>query len=118
MNTVSNVAPTSGTVATQALAREAELGQSVMAEAERINQFRRAHVLGRNVWELFPAVVGTTLETQFRRAVAEQVTAEFENRCEPWGRWYALKACPASDGGQQEQRNEDDGHPAWRSSAA
>jgi PAS domain S-box-containing protein len=71
----------------------------VNAEAERINRFRRAEVLGRNLWELFPAVVGTLLETEFRRAVAEQVTVEFDNFYAPWGRWYALKGYPTPDGG-------------------
>jgi PAS domain S-box-containing protein len=71
----------------------------VNAEAERINRFRRGEVLGRNLWELFPATVGTTLETEFRRAVTDQVTVDFENFYEPWGRWYALKGYPAPDGG-------------------
>jgi PAS domain S-box-containing protein len=70
----------------------------VNGEAERINRFRRAEVIGRSVWELFPAVVGTRLETEFRRATAEQVTVEFENCYEPWGRWYAIRGYPTPDG--------------------
>jgi len=71
----------------------------VNAAAERINHFRREDVIGRTVWELFPAVLGTPIESEFRRAVAEQVTVEFENFYEPWGRWYALKGYPTEDGG-------------------
>ena len=68
------------------------------AEAERINQRSRAELLGKNVWEMFPAVVGTPLETEFRRAVAEQTTVEFENYYEPFDRWYSLKGYPTPDG--------------------
>lgn len=71
----------------------------VNAEAERINQLTRSEMLGKTAWELFPAVVGTKLDAEYRRAVAEQVTVEFENYYEPWGRWYALKGYPTPDGG-------------------
>ncbi|QJR35947.1 PAS domain-containing protein [Gemmatimonas groenlandica] len=71
----------------------------VNAEAERINRLDRTQMLGGILWELFPAVVGTTLDRELRRAMEERVTVEFENRYEPWGRWYALKAYPMPDGG-------------------
>lgn len=69
------------------------------AEAERINQRSRTELLGKNLWEMFPAVVGTPLETEFRRAVKEQTTVEFENYYEPFDRWYSLKGYPTHDGG-------------------
>ena len=51
----------------------------VNAEAERINrQADASEMLGRDHWELFPATVGTRLEAEFRRAVAEQVSVQFE----------------------------------------
>lgn len=71
----------------------------VNAEAERINKLTRAEVLGRVVWEVFPTLAGTKFEAEFRRAVAEQVTVEFENYYEPFGRWYSLKGYPTVDGG-------------------
>lgn len=71
----------------------------VNAQAERINQLPRSEMLGKTPWELFPAVVGTKLEAEFRRAVAERVTVEFENYYEPYGRWYSLKGYPTADGG-------------------
>lgn len=69
------------------------------AEAERINRLSRVDALGRVVWELFPAVVGTKLEAEFRRAVTDRVTVEFENYYEPFDRWYSLKGYPTPDGG-------------------
>jgi len=71
----------------------------VNAEAERMNQQSRSDTLGKTLWELWPAVIGTTLETEYRRAVADQVTVEFENHYEPRGLWYAIKGYPAADGG-------------------
>ena len=69
------------------------------ATAERLNGQRREEVLGRTQWEVFPSSVGTTLDREFRRAVAEQVTAEFENYYEPWDRWFSVKVYPSKDGG-------------------
>src|SRR5581483_1424362 len=71
----------------------------VNAEAERINGRSRKELLGRNHWEVFPDTVGTVVEHEFRRAVAEQVRVEFENYYEPWGRWFEVNAYPSSDGG-------------------
>lgn len=71
----------------------------VNAEAERIHQFTRSEMLGKIIWELFPALLGTKLEHEFRRAVTDHVTVEFENYYEPWDRWYALKGYPTPDGG-------------------
>jgi DNA-binding response OmpR family regulator len=48
------------------------------AEAERINGIRREDLIGKNQWELFPATRGTVLESELRRAVAEQGAVEFE----------------------------------------
>ena len=69
------------------------------AEAERIVQRRRDEVLGKSLWELWPATVGTKLEAEYRRAVIEQVTIELENFYEPWNKWFAVKCYPTPDGG-------------------
>ena len=69
------------------------------AEAERINRLTRAEMLGRILWEVFPSLVGTKFETEFRRAVTDRVTVEFENYYEPFDRWYSLKGYPTEDSG-------------------
>jgi PAS domain S-box-containing protein len=71
----------------------------VNAQAERINGIRREDQIGKKQWELFPATVGTRLELEWRRAVAEQVPVEFEYYYEPWGSWFLNKAYPSKDGG-------------------
>jgi PAS domain S-box-containing protein len=71
----------------------------VNAEAERINGIRREDQIGKTQWELFPATRGTLLESEWRRAVAEQVTVGFEFYYEPWDSWFQNKAYPTKDGG-------------------
>ena len=67
--------------------------------AERLNQRPRAETLGRTLWEMFPALLGTQLETEYRRCVAEQVTIEFDYHNAPLESWTAIKCYPAPEGG-------------------
>ncbi len=67
--------------------------------ALRLTGMKREELIGRTHWEAFPGAVGTQLEAIFRRVAAERVTVEFENYYEPFGRWYANKVSPATDGG-------------------
>lgn len=71
----------------------------VNAEAERIVQRSRAEMVGKTHWELFPATVGTKVETEYRRAVAERVTVELENYYEPLALWVRIRCYPTPDGG-------------------
>jgi PAS domain S-box-containing protein len=72
---------------------------NVNAKAERINGMSREEHIGKNQWELFPATRGTRLESEWRRAMAEQVAVEFEYYYEPWDSWFLNKAYPSKDGG-------------------
>jgi PAS domain S-box-containing protein len=71
----------------------------VNAEACRSVGRDRSDLIGRPVWQVFPAAVGTQVEAQYRRAAAERVTVEFENFYEPLGRWFGIKAFPTEGGG-------------------
>jgi PAS domain S-box-containing protein len=70
----------------------------VNAEAERINGMRREDLIGKNQWEVFPATLGTVLESELRRARAEQVAVQFENYYAPWDKWFHVKAYPSKEG--------------------
>jgi PAS domain S-box-containing protein len=59
----------------------------------------REELLGRVLWEAFPAVVGTPAEGHYRRAVRERVVVEFENFYDPVGKWFGIKVFPTADGG-------------------
>ncbi len=66
---------------------------------EKITNISRKELLGRTQWEIYPESIGTPLEQQFRRAMTERVTIEFETYAEPVDTWNALKLYPGADGG-------------------
>jgi PAS domain S-box-containing protein len=56
-------------------------------------------VLGRSIWEVFPQIIGTRLETQYRRAMAERQALNFENLSDvSRGSWFDLSIYPTGDG--------------------
>jgi PAS domain S-box-containing protein len=71
----------------------------VNAEAERLNGMRRAEMLGKNHWEIFPATVGSAIHTELLRAAERRIAVDFENYYTPWRRWFHVKAYPAENGG-------------------
>ena len=52
---------------------------------------------GKSFWKEFPYLAGTVLEENFRRAVAEQRTAEFELSLPDGGGWLEVRALPGND---------------------
>ncbi len=71
----------------------------VNAQAERLLSRTRADLLGRNLWEEFPAAVGTPFESEGRRALAEQTPVVVEG-CypPPLGLWFEVRAFPSREG--------------------
>jgi PAS domain S-box-containing protein len=59
----------------------------------------RADLLGRLLWEVYPELIGTAFEKNYRRAMAERVPVTFEDYYAPWQRWYASTVTPDSDQG-------------------
>jgi PAS domain S-box-containing protein len=57
-----------------------------------------AEYLGENHWEVFPCTVGTMIDREYRRAVAEQVAVNFELFYEPTETWFELHAYPSAQG--------------------
>jgi signal transduction histidine kinase/DNA-binding response OmpR family regulator len=70
----------------------------VNAAAERISGRRREQLLGKELWKVFPALLGTPAEAACRRAMAERGTIPVEGFLEPPGRPLEMKACPAKNG--------------------
>ncbi|HXG67219.1 MAG TPA: PAS domain S-box protein [Blastocatellia bacterium] len=54
--------------------------------------------LGRVVWELFPAAVGSVFYEQFHKAVAEGAPAHFEAVSPVTGKWIETHAYPSAEG--------------------
>lgn len=55
-------------------------------------------LLNQNLWQAFPAAVGTSFEQEYRRAVAEQTKVEFEAYYQPLDLWAQVNAYPSEDG--------------------
>ena len=55
-------------------------------------------VIGRDVWEALPELVGTRFETETRRAWSEGVTVMFEEFLPMLGRWFEIRAVPSPNG--------------------
>ncbi|HLJ46965.1 MAG TPA: PAS domain S-box protein [Bryobacteraceae bacterium] len=59
---------------------------------------RREELIGRNLWEVFPSLLGTPFETEFRRVMSERVPARFQAGFEPNAMWFEVHAYPAKQG--------------------
>ena len=71
----------------------------VNSEAERLLGLHRDALLGREVWEAFPATVGSDFEAHYRDAVATGRPVSFEAQYPaPLDGWYELLAWPGPDG--------------------
>ncbi|MGK5063273.1 PAS domain-containing hybrid sensor histidine kinase/response regulator [Janthinobacterium sp. LB3P112] len=57
-----------------------------------------ASLAGNNLWQACPDLPGTELETQYRRAMAQQHGGSFELLYLPLGRWLEVRIFPSSDG--------------------
>ena len=62
--------------------------------AEKITRPLGKEQLGKRLWELYPEVVGSVVESGYRRAMEQRIPVEFEYYFEPWGRWYRHRAYP------------------------
>jgi PAS domain S-box-containing protein len=69
------------------------------AAAERMMGRAGAELIGSNYWQEYPGSSGTTLETNYRRAMTDRMSVAFEHFNEPWRRWFDVRAYPARDGG-------------------
>ncbi|MEH2235549.1 PAS domain S-box protein [Nostoc sp.] len=71
------------------------------AEAERINGKLRIEVIGKSHWEEWSASVGTNVERQYRRAMAEQIPVHFEHHYyfpSKYDLWLEIHVYPCEDG--------------------
>ncbi len=71
------------------------------ATAERINNKPRSEVLGKTLWEEWPAAIGSISDQQYRRAIAEQIAVHFEQHYyEPPDHdvWLEVHAYPFDEG--------------------
>src|SRR5438477_9203673 len=68
------------------------------AEAEKMLGRKRGDVLGRVLWEEFPAFIGTIFQTNYERVMAERVAIEFEAADSTGKIWYDVHAYRSNGG--------------------
>lgn len=69
------------------------------SQAEKLLATTRAQMLGKSVWDEFPAAVGGTYDREYRRALAEQTAVSFEEYYPaPLDTWFEVRAFPSPEG--------------------
>jgi PAS domain S-box-containing protein len=67
-------------------------------QAERMLQRPAGQLLGKNLWQEFPDLLGTAAERDYRAAVSEQRTTRFETFFRPLRTWFAFHVYPTQAG--------------------
>ena len=70
----------------------------INAEAENMVGRRRNELMGRLLWEEFPALVGSVFQTNYEKVMAEHVAMEFEASDSSGKTWYDVHAYPSNGG--------------------
>ncbi|WP_088889050.1 PAS domain S-box protein [Leptolyngbya ohadii] len=70
----------------------------VNPQAAKLLQKTQAELLGKNVWSEFPEAVDSEFDRAYRRAIAEQVTVQFEAFYPPLDGWFEVRAYPTRRG--------------------
>jgi PAS domain S-box-containing protein len=58
----------------------------------------KEELLGKSIWELFPALVDSEFEQQVRRAITQQTPVHFDYLYPTWNRWFEIHAYPSPEG--------------------
>lgn len=66
--------------------------------AERILHKKRDDLLGKNIWEVFPEVVGTVFWKKCYEAADTQTITHVEDVYPPTGTWFSLRISPSEAG--------------------
>src|SRR5215208_992369 len=70
----------------------------VSAQGVKGEELTREDLLGENIWELLPGLVGTPIYQELHRALREQETVHFEAYSPLTDRWLELHVYPSEEG--------------------
>ncbi len=70
----------------------------VNTPAARMLGHAREALLGQCIWDMFPETIGTISDTEYHRAIAEQVPVHFEQYYPPLSAWFEARAYPSPNG--------------------
>ena len=68
------------------------------SRAEQILLKNKQELIGNCLWDEFPDAIGSTFETECRRAASQQITVHFEAFYPPLGIWLEVRAYPYRGG--------------------
>ncbi len=66
--------------------------------ASRNGGFGPGDVINRNIWEVFPSLIGTEIEENYRKAMTRRVSLNFECKGQIKGTWYGVRVYPSFEG--------------------
>lgn len=55
-------------------------------------------LIGENIWEKFPQIIGTDAATNYRRVMSDRVSLQFQTQGVITNRWYEEKVYPTPEG--------------------
>lgn len=67
-------------------------------QAEQLLGKTREELIGKNCWELFPEIINSQAYTHAHRAVAEQISIEYEDFFITFNKWFAIRLYPSLNG--------------------
>jgi adenylate cyclase len=67
-------------------------------KAAEVLQRKIEELLGQNIWEILPETVGSIFELEYRKAVGQQISVNFEQFYPPTNRWVEVRAFPSYEG--------------------
>lgn len=67
-------------------------------EAEVLLDRKRSELIGKELWQEFPQLNGSSFEQNYRRVLSEQVSMEFEASDAAGKIWFEMRAYPSSGG--------------------
>jgi PAS domain S-box-containing protein len=70
----------------------------VNPQAERLLDRKPGDLLGQDMWEVYPGLIGSEFELAYRRVAAERVTLWVTAFYPDHERWYEVHVYPATDG--------------------
>ncbi len=71
----------------------------VNAEGADTAEQEPSALVGKNFWDVFPMLVGTKVELEYRLVASKRVVADFDYCFESLNRWFQIKVSPTPQGG-------------------
>ena len=70
----------------------------VNAAFEKVSRKTREELIGFDLWEMFPVLIGTNFEPAYRKAASEKLTIQFTGHIETANMWFNTTVYPTAEG--------------------